>query len=610
MSARLDTLICKGCGARLSYAAGLQALQCEYCDTVMDIARAAPVATATAAQSIIPMTIEDNVLAYAVLQHLAANDQVPDGMVERAVLSVKRFYMPCFTFKGSYTAIWTASFGYNRNESYIDFVNRQVNGQSQRVPVTRNRTVVDWRPVNGQDAGGFALLGYAGSGLAPSASLLLERLRNLDQATPFDIGYVSGVDTHPSALAPNDTSALHIEAQVNKLVEAGVMRHAQGDQQRDWHWSANTRWDSSAVYVPVGHVMLEYGGKQYNVWVDGTDPANLATDALPLNLAKANHTLRGMILPIIATLALMFAGLASSSFWHEMTMERLAAVGVLWGLSAWRDRRRNRRSQHARQSALAKRAVRYAQPAAAPAAAAPASGPDVVSLVLTLVSAVIVGVLLYRLAKDPAAPRGAVAAVTADAAPAAPDGAPAAASAPVQAAPALPPVMVAANAGDWATVRTLTAAAAPPAPVSKADKAASAAAFARGTKALLNKNNAAAITAFQLAIEANGANMDARNKLGIAYIRAGEYEHAHQVLGELVAEAPRHVEGWRNMAEAAALSGRPEEADASLRVLLHLSKDRKRTTEALKKRVASGEPDKFGEAVARVVKSDTGKADK
>jgi Flp pilus assembly protein TadD len=170
--------------------------------------------------------------------------------------------------------------------------------------------------------------------------------------------------------------------------------------------------------------------------------------------------------------------------------------------------------------------------------------------------------------------------------------------------------MVAANAGDWATVRTLTAAAAPPAPVSKADKAASAAAFARGTKALLNKNNAAAITAFQLAIEANGANMDARNKLGIAYIRAGEYEHAHQVLGELVAEAPRHVEGWRNMAEAAALSGRPEEADASLRVLLHLSKDRKRTTEALKKRAASGEPDKFGEAVARVATPDTSKARK
>ncbi|HEX8611614.1 MAG TPA: tetratricopeptide repeat protein [Telluria sp.] len=602
MTAQLDTLICKGCGARLSYAAGLQALQCEYCDTVTQIARAAPAAAGTAAQLLVPMTLDDNVLAYAVLQHLAANDQVPDDMVERAVLSAKRFYMPCFAFTGSYAATWTASFGYNRTETYTDHVDRLGDGKHERVPVTKNRTVVDWRPVSGQDAGNFALLSYGGSGLAPSVLPLLERVRNAPTATPFDVSYVSGIDTQPYTLAAKDTYALHTEAQIGRLVEASVKRHGQGDQQRDWHWNASSRWDAAAVYVPVGHVVLEYGGRQYNVWVDGTNAANLVTDALPGNRVKGSHIARGMILPIIALVALVLTGLASNSFFYEMKMERVGAVAALWFLSAWRERRRARRSRQVRQAALAKRAVRYAQAAATPAPEAPGGGFDWVSLIMSLVSTVIVCVLLYKLSTDPGAPSEAVAAPAAVAAGAAK------ASAPPAPLPPLPPVMAAANVQDWAAVRTLTAKTERPAPVPKAAKAASAAAFSRGAKALLNKDNAAAITAFQAAIEANGANMDARSKLGAAYIGAGDHERAHEVLGELLAAAPGHVEGWRNMAEAAALSNRPAEADASLRMLLHLSKDRKRTSTALRKRAATGEPDQFGEAVARVVKPGAKKA--
>ncbi|NHZ81772.1 hypothetical protein F2P44_21200 [Massilia sp. CCM 8695] len=592
----MDTLICKGCGASLTYAAGLQALQCEYCDAVTEIARVAPVA-ATTAQLLIPMTIEDNALAYAVLHHLAANDEIPDDMVERAELSVNRFYLPCFAFDGSYNATWTASFGYNRTDTYTDHVKRTVDGKSERVPVTKTRAVVDWRPVSGQDAGNFVLLGYGGSGVAPNALLLLERLRNLQTATPFDVGFISGVDTHPYTLAAKEAYALHTEARVGKLVETSVKHHAQGNVQRDWHWNASTRWDASPMYVPMGHVVIAYGGKQYNVWADGTNAANLVSDALPANRAKGKYISRGMWLPIVALLALMFTGLASASFFYEMKLERLAAVGAVWILSAWRDARYLRRSQQVRQSALAKRAQRYAQPAATPAPPLPSSGPDLLSLAMSLLSAIIVCVLLYKLVTDPAAPPAALAA---GAAPAAAAIAPV--SAPVKPVRLLSPIMVAANAQDWATVRTLTAKTTSPAPVSKADKAASAAALARGAKALLNKDNGAAITAFEAALEANSANMDARSKLGAALIGAGDHERARRVLGELVAAAPGHADGWRNLAEAAALSGMRGEADASLRMLLHLSKDRKRTTEALKKRAASGEPDQFSEAVARVVK--------
>lgn len=81
-----------------------------------------------------------------------------------------------------------------------------------------------------------------------------------------------------------------------------------------------------------------------------------------------------------------------------------------------------------------------------------------------------------------------------------------------------------------------------------------------------------------------------------------DHDRARGVFAELLAIAPGHAQGWRKLAAAAALAGQPDQADASPRMLLHLSKDRKRSAYALKKHAASGKPDKFGEAIARVAK--------
>lgn len=603
MAAQLDTLICQGCGASLSYAPGLQALQCEYCDAVTQIAPAP--AAAEAGQLIVPLSVEENALAYGVLRHLVSNDQVPDDMVERAVLSLTCFYLPCFAFHVSYTASWTASFGYQRTETYTDHVNRFIGGEKQRVAVTKNRSVIDWRPVNGQDAGSVAAIGYGGNGLAPAGLLLLERLQNLASARPFDPAYTSGMPTQPYALAQDKAYAMYTEPQVGKLVETNVKRHAQGDQQRDWHWNASTRWSASAVYIPVCHVAIAYGGKQYNAWVDGTNADNVATDPLPENKEKLAFSGRGMIAPLVAMLAVLFAGLASASFFDAMKAERLVAVGVIWVLCLWREGRRARRAQQTRLTALAKRAQRYAQPVAAPVPAAPQGGTDLGSLAMSLLSTAILCVLLYKLVNDPApdaaAPVAAPAAATVAAA-----GVPATPA--VKPVRALSPIMAAANAQDWATVESLAAQTRPQVPPSASARADSVAAVAHGNKALLKKDYEAAITAFHVALEADSANTDARNKLGAALMRAGDHERARNVLVQLVGIAPGHVEGWRNLAEAAALSGQPDQADASLRMLLHLSKDRKRTAAALKKRAATGKPDKFSEAIARIVKPGATKA--
>lgn len=64
-----------------------------------------------------------------------------------------------------------------------------------------------------------------------------------------------------------------------------------------------------------------------------------------------------------------------------------------------------------------------------------------------------------------------------------------------------------------------------------------------------------------------------------------DHDRARGVFAELLAIAPGHAQGWRKLAAAAALAGQPIKPtpdDASLRMLLHLSKERKRSAPALK----------------------------
>lgn len=602
MTAQLDPLICQGCGAQLTYSANLQALQCDFCETVTPIPRVAP-ATGKSGQRIIPLSVDNKAFAFGVLRSLSLKHEVPDDMVERAVLSVKASYLPCLAYDVSYTASWTASFGYSRTESYVDHVNRQVDGQSQRVAVTRTRTVIDWRPASGQDAGKLILLDYAGNKLPAAALPLLDRLYCIILAIPYKSAYHSGVEIEPYSPTPNAAMLPSAAQRADEEIGARVKRHGQGDQQRDWHWNASTSWATSSVYVPVGHVLIDYGGKQYNAWVDGTNNANLVTDALPPNKGKGNHLVRGMIAPVLATAALLFAGMTSTSFLHEMKMERLAAVGALWLLLIWRDSRRFKRAQHSRQSALARRALEYGQPAPTPAPE-PASrdnGPDLVSLAISLVSTLIVCALLYKLVNDPAAtPTPAPAARAAAAPVAAPI--PVHVNQPFKPVQPLPPILLAVDARNWKKVRTLMAQPAPHKPASETAVSASAAMLEEGTKALVDKQNQWAITALTIAVSSNGANIEARSKLGAALMTVGDYEGAREALGDLLDAAPDHLEGWRNMAEAAALAEQPDQADASLRMLLHLSKNPKETTKELQQRAAAGVPDLFSEAVARVLK--------
>lgn len=327
-------LLCSGCGANLEYSAGARALKCVYCAAVTEIPRADDEEVDVAPDHVVTLTVSRNQLEDAVFQHLAEGKYTPDNLLEHATFTkIEQFFVPAYAFAGSYEAQWTASFGYDRTEHYTDYV-RDSKGNSR--PVARTKTVTDWRPVNGTDTGDFSVLTYGGARLNDSAlnltTRLVERCRMGGEVVDYSTSFTSGFEVEAYGIRPNEAYTGRGEALVNNVIEAGVMRHAQGDRQKDWHWKATTRKQSSRVLIPVCHVVYEFQGQAYNVWTDGTSTQNLVADSAPEDHSRKHAVRIGFVPSAAAAIGAVVAISCASGGIGNMPESSLLWVGLAGSL--------------------------------------------------------------------------------------------------------------------------------------------------------------------------------------------------------------------------------------------------------------------------------------
>jgi len=323
-------LHCSGCGADLEYSAGDRALKCIYCGAVTEIPHSSDDSIDDTPEQVVVLAVDRAKLEDAVFQHLAEGKYTPDDLLEHASFTkFEQFFVPAYAFTGTYEAQWTASFGYDRTEHYTDFVS---DGKGNSRPVTRSRTVTDWKPVNGTDTGKFSVLTYGGSRLSESQlnlpARLVERCRLGSNVADYSPSFTSGFEIEAYAVAPNDAYSARGKDQVNAIVDAGVKQHAQGDRQRDWHWTGSTRKKTSRVLVPVCHVVYEYKGCTYNVWTDGTSTANLVADTAPVDDSRKRAVQLGFIPAGVAVLGFAIAAISSPISISELPESALMWVGV------------------------------------------------------------------------------------------------------------------------------------------------------------------------------------------------------------------------------------------------------------------------------------------
>jgi hypothetical protein len=228
----------------------------------------------------------------------------------------KFFYVPAYMFTVDYEAHWTASFGYDRTEHYTEYEIRSLgkdsNGKSRgthKVPVTKTKTVTDWRPANGVDSGNFSVSTYAGNKLVETElnpAKLVDHAIILGNITDFNPSYMYGFESESFSVSKTSAFA-SLESEISSDIDLRVKKHEKGDHQRDWHWSAKKSYSTSTLYVPIYHAVFDYKGTEYNVWLDGIgtydgiETFGIVADKLPEDTLRKNlvETIRENLVPSI-----------------------------------------------------------------------------------------------------------------------------------------------------------------------------------------------------------------------------------------------------------------------------------------------------------------------
>ncbi|WP_158540818.1 tetratricopeptide repeat protein [Thiomonas sp. X19] len=294
----------------MEYSARERSLKCPYCGAVTEIPKSSEKETPGQVKAILPLSVSRTDLVDAVYEHLASGDLTPDNLLEHATFTkTESFYVPAYIFTGDFEAKWTASFGYDRKEQYTIIEERRENGRTTHVPVTKTKTVTDWRPASGTDSGNFSVVAYGGKRLldatVPATDLVEGSVK--DGIVEFDASFITGVELEDFAASEADIYKHRARPQINSLIDNSVEQHAQGDRQKDWHWTAEINKECISALLPICHAVYEFEAKAYHVWVSGNNVAKIRADALPVDKKRKNSLKLGYLPLGVAAISSAFA---------------------------------------------------------------------------------------------------------------------------------------------------------------------------------------------------------------------------------------------------------------------------------------------------------------
>jgi hypothetical protein len=322
-------LLCKSCGANIDIIPGVTKYVCPYCETENYLFESqAPPAQPKDIKHLIYIKAQPKQLHALLLAKMIADDLAPDDILTNSVIQEETImYVPCYVTRGSFDINWTASFGYDRQESYVAYESYTENGRTRTRPVTRYRTVTDWRPVNGKAQGAFVATAYAGSNISREGKNIVESLP-ASYLTPYTPAFVEGYDIEPFTLNPSDVKDT-FDNSIRKQEYAAVAAHFQGDRQRDVNYNSKRTTDYTETgLLPIAHGVFSYKDKQYNLWADGYDLSRISCDPFPHDKSRKSKINRGYI-PMVLTVA---ATIAVSIFIEEFNPYSILAfiAGIIY----------------------------------------------------------------------------------------------------------------------------------------------------------------------------------------------------------------------------------------------------------------------------------------
>jgi hypothetical protein len=220
-----------------------------------------------------PFSVSKEQFERALLEWLVAGDYTPDDVLKHAMVRDHvGIYAPFYTFTGSYTAEWTANVGFERRETYVDNDRTYKDGEWVDQPVTKTRTVTDWRRISGEAHGDFRIFCLA-------SRQMPGELFEFCEQTPRDVLIAMQVD---DALRGFLVEALRVvpetcfrergQPQLDEIIRKDIRQRMPGDRARNIRWNHRMPdFRSTRVYLPFWLCAYNYQGRRFHFVLDGRD---------------------------------------------------------------------------------------------------------------------------------------------------------------------------------------------------------------------------------------------------------------------------------------------------------------------------------------------------
>ena len=287
---------CPNCGAGLTIIAGSRQSKCEFCGGSFAMLLDGEDCELTGEipdnhKYIIPFTVSKDEYQKGMIAWLAGENLTPtDAFNKIGIIKSEGKYIPHYYCIANFNGSYTASIGHDRVESYIAHVQqRDAKGRVRSVPVTRTRTVTDWRPFQSQIKGTSTYLCEASDSIKDIASkthaatpekwrLGVEQSTNglyeplniqIERKQSYDVKFTAGY----SVLACDKPhSIVYDKGKVQQDIHRQIQKVAPGDRIRDIHFMGSIVPDYFLIYRPSWMTVYSYEDKICFNTCDGTNP--------------------------------------------------------------------------------------------------------------------------------------------------------------------------------------------------------------------------------------------------------------------------------------------------------------------------------------------------
>jgi len=224
---------------------------------------------------VVPFSVDASTFKEELLKWLMEGDYTPNDILGRVFIQEHiGIYLPLYRYQGTFESSFTAHAGFDRVEQFVEHVVcTNDRGQIQRMPVTRSRKTIDWRPVSSKLRTDFAFVCTAGQRLPAHWSDFCEEA-SAEQASsrvPLDL-----ILAHENTIVTFEQTGEEVfdaraKAKLWDIVQTEIKNRMPGDHHKDLDIQWSQESTSSQIYHPFWMASFPYNGVIYLFLMDGCD---------------------------------------------------------------------------------------------------------------------------------------------------------------------------------------------------------------------------------------------------------------------------------------------------------------------------------------------------